>query len=450
MIKQRSDYTFKHNRALGRHGWLRLTPAYSVKLVREIVHEMPKTFRVLDPFSGTATTGVAAAEKGLHCTLFDINPFLIWFGNLKLSSITEEEANALHLCVQDICKKAELAKALDIWIPPINNIERWWAAETLDGLARIRAALKDKIGEALDSKLFGILWISFARVAIESSAAAFNHVSVSFHDAAKPYCLAELTLAFETFSNLFIADASIPLSGSAHVVLHNSSEPFRSGKKYDALVTSPPYPNRISYIRELRPYMYWLGFLSEAKEAGELDWCAIGGTWGVATSRLNNWIPERECTIKSLGGVVSDILNSGQKNSELLSIYVNKYFHDIDAHIQSASRLLKSGAEVHYVIGNSTFYGIHVPTAKLYEESLEAHGFSSVGSEVIRKRNSKKELFEYRTYGYFGKTPNRKYNGSLVSAAEPESPAQHGLQLKLLERTAAYKVKANKVVESDV
>jgi hypothetical protein len=38
-IEKRADYTFKYNTSLGRHGWLRLTPAYSVKLVREIIKE---------------------------------------------------------------------------------------------------------------------------------------------------------------------------------------------------------------------------------------------------------------------------------------------------------------------------------------------------------------------------------------------------------------------------
>ena len=41
-ISQRSDYTFKYNNKLGRHGWLRLTPAYSVKLVTEIIGNIPK------------------------------------------------------------------------------------------------------------------------------------------------------------------------------------------------------------------------------------------------------------------------------------------------------------------------------------------------------------------------------------------------------------------------
>lgn len=37
-MKQRSDYTFKYNKEQGRHGWLRLTPAYSIKLVKEILN----------------------------------------------------------------------------------------------------------------------------------------------------------------------------------------------------------------------------------------------------------------------------------------------------------------------------------------------------------------------------------------------------------------------------
>jgi hypothetical protein len=64
------------------------------------------------------------------------------------------------------------------------------------------------------------------------------------------------------------------------------------GNIHDLVITSPPYANRISYIRELRPYMYWLGFLTDGAEAGELDWRAIGGTWGIATSRLKLWQPQ--------------------------------------------------------------------------------------------------------------------------------------------------------------
>lgn len=43
-LRQRSDYTYKFNSKTGRHGWLRLTPAYSLKIVEELIvgHEQAK------------------------------------------------------------------------------------------------------------------------------------------------------------------------------------------------------------------------------------------------------------------------------------------------------------------------------------------------------------------------------------------------------------------------
>lgn len=441
MISQRSDYTFKHNRSLGRHGWLRLTPAYSVKLVREIIEDLPDGCRILDPFSGTATTGVAAAEFGHSSILFDINPFLVWLGNTKLANIDKTQTAALRAALASIASKAAKVSSKNLWIPPLKNIERWWSEDTLEGLARLRCAIVDEIGLPLDSESFSILWIAFARIVIEHSAAAFNHVSVSFHDDTESHSLSEIVLAFESYAETFIADASTPLQAQGRVVLHDSSTAFSDGEGFDALVTSPPYPNRISYIRELRPYMFWLGFLTEAREAGELDWQAIGGTWGIATSRLTTWEPTHDISMQSLSKTIDGIASSEGKNGALLSLYVKKYFYDMDRHIESSRAILKSGAEVHYIIGNSTFYGVHVDTSVLYEEALRAHGFKNVETRVIRKRNSKKELFEYCT--------SATLDGLLQSKRKPRVPHVEEptmTQLRLLEQPTEYKTKkkANK------
>ena len=58
-LRQRADYTHKYNQKIGRHGWLRLTPAYSVKIVDELLAAYPDlSWNVLDPFCGTATTAL--------------------------------------------------------------------------------------------------------------------------------------------------------------------------------------------------------------------------------------------------------------------------------------------------------------------------------------------------------------------------------------------------------
>jgi len=144
--------------------------------------------------------------------------------------------------------------------------------------------------------------------------------------------------------------------------------------------------------------MYWTKFIDKSSEAGELDWSAIGGTWGIATSRLKDWKSNGLELPVSLDIVVSSILQTKEKNSLLMANYVWKYFHDMHLHFQNICNYLKKGAILSYIVGNSSFYGVQVHTETLLEESLKSLGFSNVGNKVVRKRNSKKELFEYCVY----------------------------------------------------
>ena len=60
---------------------------------------------------------------------------------------------------------------------------------------------------------------------------------------------------------------------------------------------------------------------------------------------------------------------------------------------------LARGAELHHIVGNSTFYGTVLPTEQIYEVMLKKLGFADVECRPIRKRNSKKELIEFDVTG---------------------------------------------------
>ena len=60
-----------------------------------------------------------------------------------------------------------------------------------------------------------------------------------------------------------------------------------------------------------------------------------------------------------------------------------------------------SEAEIHYIVGNSTFYGVLLPVERLYQDMFEELGFQNVKIETIRKRSSKKELYEFDVKGTF-------------------------------------------------
>jgi len=350
---------------------------------------------VFDPFSGTGTTALCAAYRGKTGVATDINPFLIWFANAKarsydVAAIASFQHAAQLAAVAAVDDSGPLAVR-----PTLSNIERWWSPSTLTFLLRLKAAVDAH--EAGDATL---LRVAFCRTLMKLSNAAFNHQSMSFKaplDASD-----DIPLMVEQFladvAHVAAAAADNPL-GATEYILSNARDGAdglaRWHNRVDLLITSPPYPNRMSYIRELRPYMYWLRFLSTGREAGELDWDAIGGTWGVATSRLADRVPGQGFVPAGMQDTLKKIRAAHAKNGILLANYIHRYFQDMLCHLGAMLPLLKSGATVHYIVGNSIFYGHMVPAEDYLAQQMAAVGLCDVRCVPIRKRNSKKGLVEF-------------------------------------------------------
>lgn len=284
-IRQNAQFTFKYNRSFGRHGWLRLTPAYSVKLVEQILKNLdyiPEC--VFEPFSGTGTTELVCANRNIPAIAYDVNPFLVWLANVKCAVYSPdvikhffESANRLTRIIPDISPSE---------YPPIYHIERWWHSRQLSYLARMKAA----IWEEQRVQVLDLLKIALCRMIIALSNAAFNHVSTSFDSSetdTSDFTDEAGNALFLSFCEMIANTAAEQPRADVFIEKRDSrSIPATISGQFDTLITSPPYPNRISYIRELRPYMYWLDFLHTPDDASDLDWDTIGGTWGTATSRL--------------------------------------------------------------------------------------------------------------------------------------------------------------------
>lgn len=402
---QNRHLTFRANMGVGRHGWLRLTPAYSVKLVRDKIAQLDQASIITDPFSGTGTTPLAAAELGHFGQSIDINPFLQWLGTVKTTNYPEEALLATSEAGVEALRTARReVREADLWQPDLFKIDRWWTTGNLQALKSLRVGI-DAAPEGSAARNF--LDIALCRTLIARSNAAFNHQSMSFRSTDSTVMLFDADEADETFRHFeaqvadLVESARLDLVGSGRVVLGDSSKSLDGLAQCDLLLTSPPYVNRMSYIRELRPYMYWLKFLDRGADAGELDWRTIGGTWGTATSKLNGWKPSYSGTPvdEEMNEVRGMIATTGGKNGPLLSNYVGKYFDDMWHHFEEAYRHVKSGGRVSYIVGNSTFYGNVVPAQDWYAKMLSALGFIDVRVEIIRKRNSNKALFEYDVTG---------------------------------------------------
>jgi hypothetical protein len=346
---------------------------------------------VLDPFCGTGTTLLTCAELGIACTTLDVNPFLVWLARAKTAKYSPSALLQAESVIDEM-SRAALGTRAPPWLPALFQIEKWWAKPTLHALGRAFAVL---MASKATSPARDLAKLSFCRTLISSANVSFGHQSLSFSrtGAATPSARRvseELRAAFPPIAQA--AGTALPSSGRKVVLGDARRVADHTGNvRFGTVITSPPYVNRMSYVRELRPYMYWLGYLSQPSDAGELDWQAIGGTWGSATSRVAVWQNKSESPLSDLDRMIARI----GRRSDVLSRYVAKYFFDMFEHVRSVSGIVARGGQVHYVVGSSKFFEVLVPVPDIFAEIFELCGFRAASVTTLRKRSSKRELYEY-------------------------------------------------------
>jgi DNA modification methylase len=396
--------TFKGNFDYPIHRWFRLTPSFSPELVADILAhwELPLNAKVLEPFCGVGTTPLVCQERGLSSFAVELNPLLYFVAKVKTT--TFRNLTGLAVAAKKVMGKVQshfsVLKALDTEtflidyhdsIPKIRNVTKWWSPLILKKLVAIRMALADA---SMPVDVANLLKLAAVGILIEVSNARHNHPSLSFSKVAKND--APVFERFQEQIEMMIHDLqSFSQERPKTLILRGNSKQLEqilpADSVFDAVITSPPYPNRYSYARETRPHMFFLSLVQDGREVGELETEAIGGTWGKATSVLSSQFDYRSTTVeKSLRGIPERI----RQHSHLMQNYVIKYFNDVEQHIESLKPFLRRGAQLAYVIGNSKFYKIVLPSDEILADIFEANGFQTISIERMRRRNSKSGLYE--------------------------------------------------------
>ncbi len=403
-----TDVTFKGKMGLPIHRWYRLTPSFSPQLALDIADHFgvtPDDF-VLDPFSGVGTVPLCMKYRGVPACSIELNPYLHFVGTVKtrtyadLPDIREFFDSFLVRAREEVAAiptgKAVAAYLVQNarWIPPIHKPQRWWSPMNLAQLTCVRRLLlnTEDTGEHIDLLKMGVLGIL-----IPVSNAKHNHVSLTF--AKRPLSAVDVVgiLADKLLEIIQDIDAvsSLPCS---EVMVHsgNSKEAasvLRRGPKVSAVITSPPYPNRFSYARETRPHLFFFNMIASAEAVGQLETDAIGGTWGRATSVLMDGVEPANPVVRKLLTPYLDGAHR-QGNGVLMSAYVVKYFNDLFTHAEQIAKVCRARAKLAYVIGNSKFYGNPLPSDEILAGIFAHFGFALDGIHKMRRRVSKRGLYE--------------------------------------------------------
>ena len=335
------DITFKAGQIEPIHRWYRLTPSYSPDLVKFLIQKLKITEKdyVLDPFSGRGTTSIQCQKQGIKSLGIEINPLLQQVGQKSL--IWEREnLNLLDDYLLEIYSIINEFKTLSLGsiinqfntnIPIIHNVFRWWKQDVLKELIICREVmLKQKY-----SLVKNYLWIALTEACLNCANIHRNHPTITFDDNhnRKINVFEEISQRLEIIkTDLINLDCQIKsFSELGEIKLGNSTKNLQHqiSRPINFVITSPPYPNRYSYVHQTRPQLHFMEVLDNIKQATEIDLQAIGGTWGKATSILQKQLIEVPHEILPYLSYYEEL----RDKSILMCNYATKYF--IDRYISS-------------------------------------------------------------------------------------------------------------------
>lgn len=409
----RTKSTFMSGTSKAVHNWFRLTPSFGPDLVRIVLDEFScaNGSVVLDPFSGASTTLIEAQLMNIQCYGFEINPFLHFVGTTTLN--WQLDVNAIQLyskSIQNIFKEyqkkfsSNTCEQLPYLIPPIHNVYRWWRTDVLKDLILLKNAIIEvtTTAEPAYRKFFflalaGILVPDLTNVTLGKLQLHFIDRATDEINVEKSYFshLSKMITDYDALnSQHYTKPAKLFLTDST--VLDGISIPH----EIDFVMTSPPYPNRYSYVWNTRPFLYFFDFFNTPKEASDLDIRTIGGTWGTATYMLDKGIIEP--LNDAVAFHIKPTSDKIREKDNLMANYVMKYFNLLIKQIIAMDKYLSSCAKIAYVVGNSEIKGVFVETDILLSKVLKSldYGYTTTKINRFRKRNSGQNLFESIVYGF--------------------------------------------------
>lgn len=375
---------FGPNKAAPLHRWVSFTEGFSAQLVARELEVLQPEAVVFDPFGGTGTTPLVAAQLG-HLGLWaEVNPYLREAAEVKIAIACAGRAIRRRLA-KDLREAVVAGPAADGVSDEhpllIANRERDFFES---GAAR---ALVGWVGrfDACDLPLAGRL----GRVAAASCAVSVSNMKRAVDlrrrtprelQRPRPDVTASIRKRIKDFlDDLEIADVA---NGSARWVSPDARLLPSELPPVDVVVTSPPYLNGTNYCRNTKLELLLLRLISGEGDLGSLRSRAITAGINNVSRRIRTpeVLDQVEPTANELDRVAYDVR---------IPKMVRAYFSDMRVVFGELVPRMRSGGRLVLDIGDSRFAGVHVDTPRILLELAESAGWVAEDSQTIRSRVAK-------------------------------------------------------------
>ncbi len=375
------------------HRWYVFPHSFTSEIVHALIDEWSLTSKdhILDPFAGAGTTLLAAKEKGIPATGYDLSPLTVLAARVKIANLNADRLD-------------------DLWSRLRRSIQpmRWnGAAKDYSELVR-RALPGDLLGtfNALDRNIAGldasIAERDFFRLALIATMPKYSRAMaeggrlrwVDRHRNA-----ATILDDFAERIGLMLEDlgkASARQAAPWEVRVGDARSLSDAASTYSEVITSPPYPNRHDYTRIFGVELMF-GFLNW-EETRQLRY------------QSSHSHPEARPTRPDASGysrpdrLARSVAEIARRESDRrVTKMIEGYFLDLYVALREVRRVCKPNAHVAFVVGNAQYRGVAIPVDELAAELGEQAGLKCDKLLVVRHRgNSAQQM------GRHGRNPSRE------------------------------------------
>lgn len=394
------DSAFGENKNLPVHRWVPWIAGYSASFVDDVIsaylgHRKTSAL-VIDPFCGVGTTLLQSVLRGHNAIGFEINPYPALVARAKLSALTIDltKLDSALLSMRKASGKWQNGVLpAGIHAPPLKSrlpffspkVER----QVLHALQFINRIESESVGN-LFRAAFGAVMVSFSNYSYEPSLGSRLAAGKPLIDNAD---VAQILLGKLYQMRTDIAWVQGETKGKTlgrgevvHSDFFQENDRIEQGA-VDLMVTSPPYMNNYHYVRNTRPQLYWLNFVSSPAEQKYLETQNFGPYWQnvreAAPVALKFELRDLEKILKKLRETRVD---KGAYGGPGWANYVASYFNDCFRFMAALNRLLAPGGVGVVVIGNSIIQGLDIRTERILGQIGVMQGLALEGIYCIREK----------------------------------------------------------------
>lgn len=368
--------------------WHAYKHSFSKELVDNLLDEfrLPKNSWLLDPFVGSGTTLLVCNERNINCIGYDISPFAVFLANTKLKNYNKIELNkTLNIIADSIITNTHrdnhdfpdiplINKAFrkDIWNEILfvrQQVLKIQNRKNRDFFLLALFSILESISNT--TKSGGFLRITNRRVRKDSVAKKFRKSAKSMID------------------DLDIVKKNRSKSECKAIV--GDARNIKTNKKFNAIITSPPYLNRHDYTR-IYSLELILNFVKNNDGLKKLRYNTLRSHVEARKKfRTNGYIEPLK-----LQRLVKKIEENGM-NNERISYMIRGYFEDMYRCLKEMKNLLKKNGKIALVISNVRFSGINIPVDEILVLIGEKIGLKIVEIRIARfKGNSSQQMRDYK------------------------------------------------------